>query len=447
MMRIKILLIGLCFLLACAGLAGFASEEASAPRSAASVGVKAYIGANIIDGAGKLAVENAALIVRDGKVEAVGPASKIKPPAGAQTIDLAGKFIIPGLISAHVHVSDVHGLRPPAYTEENTLRQLGVFARYGVTTVLSLGGEKEPAFKLRDAQNTPSLDRARIYLSGDIITGKTPEEARQMVARVAATKPDIIKIRVDDNLGATPKMAPEVYRAVIDEAHKRGLRVAAHIFYLEDAKDLLRAGVDFIAHSVRDKEIDDEFISLMKKRDIPYCATLTRDLSAFVYESTPPFFSDPFFLREADRDLVAQLQEPQRQESMRKSLSAQRYKEALAIAMRNIKKASDAGLLVAMGTDSGAFANRFEGYFEHLEMEKMAEAGLTPTQILRSATGDAARALRVEGIGAITKGSWADFVVLDRDPLKDIRNTRGVNSVWIAGNQVKVIGPQTGKAK
>ncbi|HEU0185396.1 MAG TPA: amidohydrolase family protein [Blastocatellia bacterium] len=441
MMRIKILLIGLCFLLACAGLAGFAFEEASAPRSAASAGVKAYIGANIIDGAGKIAVENAALIVRDGKVEAVGPASKIKPPAGAQTINLAGQFIIPGLISAHVHVSDVQGLRPPAYTEENTLRQLGVFARYGVTTVLSLGGEKEPAFKLREAQNTPSLDRARIYLSGNIITGKTPEEARQMTARVAATKPDVIKIRVDDNLGATPKMAPEVYRAVIDEAHQRGLRVAAHIFYLEDAKDLLRAGVDFIAHSVRDREIDDEFISLMKKRDIPYCATLTRELSTFVYESTPPFFSDPLFLREADRDVVAQLQEPQRQEAMRKSASAQRYKAALAVAMRNLKKAADAGLLVAMGTDSGAFANRFEGYFEHLEMEMMAEAGLTPAQILRSATGDAARAMRVEGIGAITKGAWADFVVLERDPLKDVRNTRSVASVWIAGNQVE------GKAK
>jgi imidazolonepropionase-like amidohydrolase len=446
-MRIKNLLTGLCLSLAYAGLAGSVTRGLSAAQSATSAGVKAYIGANVIDGAGKLAVENAALIVRDGKVESVGPTSKIKIPAGSQTINLAGKFIIPGLISAHAHVSDVQGLRPPAYTNENTLRQLGVFARYGVTTVLSLGGEKEPAFKLRDAQNTPSLDRARIYLSGDIITGKTPEEARQMVARVAATKPDIIKIRVDDNLGATPKMAPEVYRGVIDEAHQRGLRVAAHIFYLEDAKDLLRAGVDFIAHSVRDKDIDDEFISLMKKRDIPYCPTLTRDLSTFVYESTPPFFSDPLFLREADRDVVAQLREPQRQEAMRKSATAQRYKAALAVAMRNLKKAADAGLLVVMGTDSGAFANRFEGYFEHLEMEMMAEAGLTPTQILRSATGDAARALRVEEIGAIAKGAWADFVVLERDPLKDIHNTRSVASIWIAGNQVKGIEPQTGSTK
>jgi imidazolonepropionase-like amidohydrolase len=445
-MNIKNLLIGFCLLLACAGLTAFTASRPLVWQSATSAGVKAFIGARIIDGAGKVAFENGSLIVRDGRVESVGPASEVKLPTGAQTINMAGKFIIPGLISAHVHVSDVQGLRPPAYTDENTLRQLGVFARYGVTTVLSLGGEKEPAFKLRDAQNTPSLDRARIYLAGDVITGKTPEEARQMVARVAATKPDIIKIRVDDNLGATTKMSPEVYRAVIDEAHQRGLRVVAHIFYLEDAKDLLRAGADFIAHSVRDKEIDDEFISLMKKRDIPYCPTLTREISAFAYESTPPFFSDPFFLREADRDVVAQLQEPQRQETMRKSVSAQGYKAGLTVALRNLKKAAEAGLLVVMGTDAGAFANRFQGYFEHLEMEMMAEAGLTPAQILRSATGDAARALRVEGIGAITKGAWADFVVLERDPVKDIRNTRGVASVWIAGNQVRGTGSQIGSA-
>src|SRR5688572_5512462 len=199
MMSVKILFVGLCLSLACAGLTAFSVGEPSA-------GVKAFIGARIIDGAGKIAIENAALIARDGRVESVGPASKIKPPTGAQTIDLAGKFIIPGLISAHVHVSDVQGLRPPAYTEENTARQLGVFARYGVTAVLSLGGEKEPAFKLRDAQNAASLDRSRIYMSGDVITGRTPEEARQMVARVAALKPDVIKIRVDDNLGAATKM-------------------------------------------------------------------------------------------------------------------------------------------------------------------------------------------------------------------------------------------------
>ena len=137
-----------------------------------------------------------------------------------------------------------------------------------------------------------------------------------MVGEVAARKPDIIKIRVDDNLGTAAKMPPEVYRAVIDEAHRRSLRVAAHIFYLDDAKDLLRAGADVIAHSVRDKDIDDELIALMKARRSPYCPTLTRELSTFVYESTPAFFTDPFFLREADRTSSRSSRSRPRQEAM-----------------------------------------------------------------------------------------------------------------------------------
>lgn len=398
--------------------------------------IKAFTGAAILADTAKPVVTRGVITVRDGRIDAVGAASNVRVPAGSEVIDLAGKFIIPGLISAHVHISDVQGLKPPAYTEENALRQLRLFARYGVTTVLSLGGEQSPAFKIRDNRYSPSIDYARMYLAGDVITGRTPEEARQNVARVAAMKPDVIKIRVDDNLGTTAKMPPEIYSAVIDEAHSRGLRVAAHIFYLNDAKGVLKAGADMIAHSVRDQDIDAEFVSLMKQRQIPYCPTLTRELSAFVYESTPAFFSDTFFLQEADRDLVAQLQEPARQQTMKNSPGAQKYKAGLVVAKRNLKKAIDSGLLVVMGTDSGAFANRFEGYFEHVEMEMMAESGLTPIQILASATREAARAIRNPELGTLAKGNWADFVVLDQDPTKDIRNTRRISSVWISGNRV-----------
>ena len=399
--------------------------------------VKAFTGATVIDGSGKPAISNATVLVRDGKVEAVGPSSKVKAPAEAQIVDVSGKFIIPGMISTHVHISDVNGLKPPAYTEENTLRQLGVFARYGITTVWSLGGEKEPAYKAREMQNSPSLDRARIYLAGEVIVGKTPQEARDMVAKIAATKPDVIKIRVDDMLGTAEKMKPDVYKAVIEEAHRRGLRVAAHIFYLDDAKQLLRDGADVIAHSVRDKEIDAEFLSLMKKRNVPYCPTLTREISTFAYESKPAFFSDPFFLREADPAVVAQLQEPKRQEAMHNSKTAQGYKAALPTAEKNLKKAQDAGLTIVLGTDAGPSANRFEGYFEHLEMEMMAQSGLTPAQILRSATVNAARAMKVDGIGSLAKGNWADLVVLDKDPLADISNTKTISAVYTAGNPVR----------
>jgi imidazolonepropionase-like amidohydrolase len=292
--------------------------------------------------------------------------------------------------------------------------------------------------KLRDSQDAPSLARARIYFAGPVITGKTPELARQMVSTVAAMKPDVIKIRVDDNLGSSQKMTPDVYRAVIEESHRLGFRVAVHIFYLDDAKALLRAGADFIAHSVRDREVDDEFIALLKQRDICYCPTFTRELSTYVYESTPAFFKDSFFLREADQDVMRMLQEPARQAAMRASKSAQTYKAAVPVAQRNLKRIADAGVRIAMGTDTGAAPGRFQGYFEHLELEMMAQSGLTPQQILRSATGDAAACMeRSDRIGTLEPRKWADFVVLDENPLADIRNTRTVRSVWIAGNQVQ----------
>jgi imidazolonepropionase-like amidohydrolase len=269
-----------------------------------------------------------------------------------------------------------------------------------------------------------------------VLTAGTPAEARTQVAKVAAQKVDIVKIRVDDNLGTTPKMTPEVYRAVIDEAHKRGLRVATHLFYLADAKALLAAGSDFIAHSVRDADVDADFISAIKRRGVCYSPTLMREVSTFVYESTPEFFSDPFFLAHANAEWVATLKQPARQEAMRTSPSAQRYKAALEVARRNLEKLSDAGVPIAMGTDTGP-TGRFQGYFELMEIEMMVKAGLTPRQALASATRDAARCMKLDReLGTIEPGKWADFVVLDANPLTDIANVRRIASVYIAGNQV-----------
>jgi imidazolonepropionase-like amidohydrolase len=411
-------------------LATIRSAGQSAPATAA------LTGARVLNPAANGWIDDRVVLVRDGRIAGVSSPDAARG-AGVTSVDLKGKYLIPGLISTHAHVSAVDGLKPAAYTLENTLRQLRVFARYGITSVFSLGGEQAPAFEARAAQSVATLDRARVFVAGDVITGRTPDEARQMVARVAALEPDIIKIRVDDNLGTTPKMEPDVYQAVIDEAHRRGLRVAVHIFYLQDAKAVLRAGADMIAHSVRDLEIDDEFISLMRARAIPYCPTLTREVSTFVYESTPSFFSDPFFTREADAAVVARLREPARQSAMAASAAARRYKAGLAIAQRNLKKAADAGLLIVMGTDSGAAAERFEGYFEHLEMQMMADSGLAPAQVLRAATVDAAIAVKAPSLGVIAEGRWADFVVLDRNPLDSIRNLESISAVYIAGNVVK----------
>src|SRR5687767_12153902 len=187
---------------------GLSHRPASGPvplQPESTTSTQALVGARVVALAGQPAIDDATILIRAGRIEAVGPSGNVRVPQGMPTTRLPGKFVLPGLISAHAHVSDIDGLRPRAYTTANTLRQLGVFARYGVTTVWSLGGEAAPAFQARDAQSVAGLDRARIYLAGEIVTAKTAEEARQAVARVAATKPDVIKIRVDDNLGTTAK--------------------------------------------------------------------------------------------------------------------------------------------------------------------------------------------------------------------------------------------------
>ena len=394
-----------------------------------SKGVKAFTGARIIDGTGRAAMEKATLVIRDDRIEAVGPKAKV--PAGAERIDASGKTIIPGLISAHGHVI--------------TLDHPGMYLRSGITTVLSLGGDHE--FPLRDmCRNAPPGTAPRLYVAGPIedssvipgsIAVTTPEEGRRTIDELATHKPDIVKLRVDDFLGARQKMSPEVYQALIDEAHKNGLRVAAHIVRLEDALGLLRAGVDYIAHSVRDREVNDEFIQLMKKRHVFYCPTLTREVSMYIYAETPDFFQDPFFLKEADRAEMARMEDPKRQETVRTDKSALWYKEHLDVAMRNLKILSDAGVAIAMGTDSGGGPGRFRGYFEHLELEYEVKAGLTPMQALVSATGGAAKALKAyDQIGTLEKGKAADFLVLDANPLDDITNTRKIDSIWIGGTRV-----------
>lgn len=418
-------------------LAGVVCVAAAMWPATPQSSVQAFENATLVDTYIGAVTGPATVVVRDGRIESFGASTTVRVPAEATRINLTGKFLMQGLVSAHVHVSDVNGLGPRAYTDENTQRQLGVFARYGITSVLSLGGEQAPAFTAREAQAGPGLNRARIFVSGDVLSPRTPAEARSEVARMAALRPDWIKIRVDDNLGTTSKMPPEVYQAVIAEAHTRGLKVAAHIFYLEDAKALVKAGVDMIAHSVRDREIDAEFISLMTSRSVPYCPTLTREVSTFVYESEPDFFSDPFFLREADPAVVARLREPARQGAMRASKSAQAYKAALPIAMRNLKRAADAGVRIVMGTDAGPSPERFQGYFEHLEMAMMVESGMTPAQVLRSATVHAGQATGGANIGVLAVGAWGDLVALDGDPLKDIRNTRRIHGVWIGGTRVR----------
>lgn len=384
---------------------------------------RAYTGMRLIDGTDRAPIDNATLVVQNGRIVAAGAADRVTVPAGAERVALTGKTVIPGLINAHGHVND-------------TARDLQVYAAYGITTVYSLGDEKPDTFAARDSQNTPSLTRSRVFLAGPVLNPKTPDDARQLVGTNAGQKVNIIKIRVDDNLGTTPKMAPEIYRAVIDESHKRNLRTAVHLFYLADAKGVLEAGADLIAHSVRDLDVDADLIAKMKARNVCLVPTLMREVSTFAYDTTPAFFSDPLFMAHADPQWVAGIKDPGAQAKVKASSSAARYKAGLEVAKRNMKKLSDSGVRIAMGTDTGP-VGRFQGYFELMEIEMMVEAGLTPRQALIASTRDAAACQQIDReLGTLEANKWADFVVLNGDPLASIANIKKIDAVYIAGNKI-----------
>jgi imidazolonepropionase-like amidohydrolase len=397
--------------------------------------VVAFTGATIIDESNESPIRDGIILVEEGKIIAIGTKEQVQIPAGAEVKKLTGKFITPGFINAHGHVGDVKGIEGGHYSRENIIDNLHLYAHYGVTTVVSLGGDRAEAVDLRAVTDTTAIGRARLYIAGAVVTGTTAEEALKMVDSNHEMGVDFMKIRVDDNLGTAISMPSEVYKPVIDRSHKLGYKIATHMYYLDDAKQLLRSGSDLMAHSVRDKDIDTEFIELMKEKKVCYCPTLTREVSTFVYGDTARFFSDPFFNRMNDTALIRPLLDPERQKQIKNSKSAITYRQQLPTAMANLKRLADNGIPIAFGTDSG-IPTRFMGYFEHMEMDMMQEAGLTPSQILRSATIDAARCMGLKGVGTLVPGNWADFVVLDKNPLDDIRNIHQLDAVYVGGQRV-----------
>jgi imidazolonepropionase-like amidohydrolase len=418
------------------------SFQPSFAQAPAAGGPIALTGARLIDGTGAPPLAPATIVIADGRIAAVGAPAAVNIPAGASRIDMAGKTIMPGMINAHAHLNIDSEIKAPV--RDQLVQRLRTYADFGVTTAVSLGStpaDEREGLALRDEQARGTLDRARLFTGGVNAVGKTPEEARKSVDRLADLKVDIIKYHINGN---PDDMTPDVYGALVDESHKRGLRTAVHIYYLKDAMAALDKGSDIIAHSVRDQNVDQRFITALKTRNAGYIPTLTRDLSVFVYETRPAFFDDPFFRRGIAlyRKEVDTLSDPARQQKTRADPQAQSIKPALQQAMKNLKLLSDGGVSIAMGTDSGAANNpgRWQGYFEHVELEYMAKAGMTPMQVLVAATGGAARVMKLDGLGTIQPGKWADLLVLNANPLTDIRNSRQIHSVWIGGQRLAAVG-------
>jgi imidazolonepropionase-like amidohydrolase len=413
-------------------------------------------GFTLIDGTGRAPVANAAVIIVDGRIQWSGPQSQLKVPVGAQVTHLAGKFVMPGIINLHGHLGNTVDLTqdPKNYTRENVEKQLHLYASYGVTTVLSMGTDQEPVYQLRADQRAGRPRMTRIFTAGRGFTGVGgyPTTAQGMkgvpfevaskgdvekdVAWLAGKKVDIVKIWVDDHLGRDKKIPLDLAKGIIADAHSDGLKVAAHVFYLDDAKALIDAGLDGLAHSVRDKPVDDELIAAMKKHGaFQEAATLTREESTFIFAKPGPMLDDEFFTRGLSASILATLRSAAYQQKIAADPDYSKYPEFLKQAMANLKKLSDSGVRIGFGTDSGPPA-RFSGYFEQWELELMVEAGLTPTQVITDATRNAADFLQAKDLGTLERGKWADLIVLNKNPLDNIRNTREIEFVMIAGNRI-----------
>ena len=400
----------------------------------------AFSGATVIDGTGAPPIRDGVVVVRDGRITAVGPRSRVRIPAGAQRVNVAGKTIIPGLVNAHAHVQ--LDARSQAPAQSQLTDQLALYARYGVTTVYSLGDDGVESVRLARSlraanENTRPLV-SRLYVSGPVLTARDADHARAVATENARRGVDITKTRIEGPPGG-PMRTAAVYGGIIAQSHAEKLPVAVHIFTADEARGVVQAGADILAHSIRDRDVDASLIAMLKARYVPYIPTLTRDLSVFVYESTPDFVSDPFFAREAAyKEPLARLTTPEAQARYRNDKTAQEIKPALAQARRNLKILADAGVPIAMGTDTGAPTGRWQGYFEHVELAMMAESGLTPMQVLVSATGGAARAMKIaDVVGTLQPGRFGDLLVLGANPLADIRNTRSLEQVWIGGRRLQ----------
>jgi imidazolonepropionase-like amidohydrolase len=378
----------------------------------------AYEGARVIVGDGRV-IDNATLVVQGDKLVQVGRSGDVRVPAGATRVSAAGKTIMPMLIDTHVHLST---------GREALIRDLKQRAYFGVSAAMSLGTD---GYELLDLRGETIPGAARFRSAGRGITMAEPgrttipywigssEEGRKAVQELAERKVDIVKIWVDTRDGKYRKLAPELYGAIIDEAHKRGLRVTAHIFDLDDAKGLIRAGIDALAHGVRDRDIDDELIAMFKQRPN---LVLTPNLPdrgvkvdmSWLQASLPP--NQYALLEKANVD---------------RPITQQFY----GIQARNLARLNAAGARITVGTDG----NRAWG--AHEEMLDMVAAGMTPMQVIVAATRNSAEFMRLADTGTLEPGKSADFIVLDANPLDDIINTRRISAVILRGAAVERTRP------
>jgi imidazolonepropionase-like amidohydrolase len=404
---------------ALAALAACSEQPNPPPRpaeiAAAPADVAAFSGARLLVGDGTVIDDATFTVGPDGRFGIVGATAAVQLPAGATTIDLTGLTVMPAIVDTHVHLSRDRAA---------LLMDLKRRAYFGVSAAMSLGQDTgDDVYALR-REAIPG--HALYRTAGRGITApepgrsdvpywvETPDEARAAVREQAALGVDIVKLWVDDRNGQYPKLSPEIYGAAIEEAHANGLRTTAHLFYLDDAKELVRRGVDAFAHGVRDRDVDDELVAMLEQRPSFVLVPNLPD---------PGVAADMSWLSAAlPPEQVAQLQAA--------AVDRPEAQAAFAIQARNLERLAREGVTIALGTDGNV------PWGPHLEMADMVATGMTSAQVIVAATKNGAEFLRIPDAGTVASGMSGDFIVLEANPLDDITNTRRIRDVYLRGERI-----------
>jgi imidazolonepropionase-like amidohydrolase len=410
-----------------------------------------FSGARLIPGDGSAPMENATFLVDNGKITELGAKGEVKAPKGAGRAELDGQTVMPVLVNLNAHpgLSNGPSFGPENYKRESVLNDLNRYLYYGVAAVVSTGSDPgDVAFQIRDEQRQGKTGGAQLFTAGRGITAKggwptslqrdipiqvgTEAEARKAVADQAEKKVDFIRIWMD----AAPKLKPELYRAIIDEAHKGNVRVLASAGELADAKDLVKSGVDGLLDSIRDREVDSELIASMKEKNTFYAPGLTALEAKFIYADKPSWLGEQAMREVYPAQLSAYLADTVVVNRFKRNPELPQLRQQYSTAAKNLKKLADGGVKIAFGTNSGS-PDTYPGYFEHRELQLMVEAGMTGADAIKAATLTSAEILGLKDLGALKVGKNGDFLALSTNPLEKIENSKEIALMFRGGNQIQ----------